>query len=480
MTTDRIPSTVEPLPLHKLLANVGVRAAVATLLFIVSAPVQALMVGVTDGVVPNTSQNPAQTAGWNQGDPGWDHAVRFGYLDSNTGIINYQTNGVYLGDGWVLTAAHVGIPTTVKFQSGAVYTPVPHPSNQDVSYQVLNPSWNDANLVQAYSDLRLIRINGDPFNNDVAPAVPSLPIATQTLSSNDQVVIMGGGVIRAATQSHFNVNKATNPWTWTPTVNNQACSGSNCYNGYWTNGNDMRWGTNRIVSSDSIFGDGKFQTIIDGGTIAYVTSYDQFASTVTDPFEALGVGGDSGSSVFYKRNGVWQLTGIMNAKYYFSGQTPQLDPSNTLAIFGNVNGFADLATYNDPNGDGNTSDSKIEAVKSLHADYSVVGDLNLDGASGTAADLSAFVAGWRYNNSGRGGTITSWMHGDVTHDGKTDLSDFLRFRSGLSAGAGAQLTAMMDSYLSGGIPEPSTALLTLGPVIFFALRTRFRRPRLAD
>jgi hypothetical protein len=231
--------------------------------------------------------------------------------------------------------------------------------------------------------------------------------------------------------------------------------------------------------SDPVLGesDGNLQTVIDGGTIAYITTYDQNANQTTDKYEALGVGGDSGSPVFFRRNGVWQLTGIMNAKYNWPGQSPQLDGSNTLAVFGNANAFADLATYNDPNGDGNTSDSKIEAVKTLHADYSVVGDLNLDGAAGTAADLAAFVAGWRYNNH-RGGTITSWMHGDVTHDGITDVNDFLKFRSGLSAGAGAELTVMMESYLSGGIPEPSTSMLLISPAILCALR-RGRRSQLA-
>ena len=93
--------------------------------------------------------------------------------------------------------------------------------------------------------------------------------------------------------------------------------------------------------------------------------------------------------------------------------------------------FADLATYNDPNDDGNRVTAKIEAVKMLHADYSARRRLNLDGAAGTAADLAAFVAGWRYNNGNRRGTITSWKNGDVTHDGKTDVADFLRFRTGL-------------------------------------------------
>jgi hypothetical protein len=103
----------------------------------------------------------------------------------------------------------------------------------------------------------------------------------------------------------------------------------------------------------------------------------------------------------------------------------------------------------------------------------------LDGTPGTAADLAAFVAGWRSNNGTGAGTITSWKNGDVTHDGITDVNDFLRFRSGLSAGAGAELSALMSSYISGGVPEPSTAMLILGPVVTFALRFRRRRPRLA-
>ena len=231
MTIDRILSTVWLLPLRKPQASFGVRVAVTLLLFYSGRNgSQALSVGVTNGVVPNTAQNPAQTPGWTNGDPGWDHAVRFGYLNAGGGI-DYSTNGVYLGDGWVLTAAHVGIPTNVQFPSGAVYTPVPHPSNQDQSYQIANPTWSDPALVQGLSDLRLIRINGRSFNNDITPFVQSLPIATQTLSSNDQVVFIGGNFGRAATQTHFNVDKGTNPWTWTPTVNNQSCSGSNCYNG---------------------------------------------------------------------------------------------------------------------------------------------------------------------------------------------------------------------------------------------------------
>ena len=121
--------------------------------------------------------------------------------------------------------------------------------------------------------------------------------------------------------------------------------------------------------------------------------------------------------------------------------------------------------------------SQITSIINAHQDYSSVGDLNLDGTPGTAADITAFVAGWRYNNGTGAGTITSWKNGDVTHDGKTDVNDFLRFRSGLAPGAGDELTALMSSYISGGVPEPSTAMLILGPAVVFALRARCRCPK---
>ena len=110
--------------------------------------------------------------------------------------------------------------------------------------------------------------------------MPSLPIATQTLSSNDQVVFIGGNFGRAATQTHFNVDKGTNPWTWTPTVNNQSCSGSNCYNGYYTERqrcHALGHQSHRQQRLDLGERMATCNTIVEGGTIAYVTSYDQNA-----------------------------------------------------------------------------------------------------------------------------------------------------------------------------------------------------------
>jgi hypothetical protein len=48
-------------------------------------------------------------------------------------------------------------------------------------------------------------------------------------------------------------------------------------------------------------------------------------------------------------------------------------------------------------------------------------------------------------------------------------------RTGISAGAGAQLTAMLGNYVSGGIPEPSTILLVLMSAVPLTFSRRLRR-----
>lgn len=477
-------------PANALARFARLLTAIAILAF--CAPARALYVGTTDGVIPNTSANPANTAGWSGGDPGWANAVYLGYPQGG-GNYNYAANGIYIGDGWVLTANHNGNFTRVKFGSGATLDVVP---NQ--SYQVANPSPSpivDPRLNQPYADLKLVRVNGDPALTDttiksITPPTPQqqLTIASQSLSLNAQVMTMGWGFIRADNKSSFNVNTNANPWTWAayPATPPGGCgSGCTIYSGYWSNDDGhKRWGTNRIANSDSVFGenDGNLQTIIDNSTISYVTTYDQNSG---DTFESIGVNRDSGSSVFYKTiAGQWQLVGIITDKYSWPGQN-NYDPGNLLAIFGNANTFADLASYNISGTDaqGNPK-SEIKKILNAHLDYSAVGDLNLDGVAGAPDDIAAFVAGWGCGTAARpdctgggNGNMFSWKNGDMTHDGITDVNDFLRMRSVLSGSAADLLDAMFFGLTSGEIPEPASILLVIGPALYFALGCRKHRPR---
>jgi hypothetical protein len=434
----------------------------------------ALMVGSTPGVwtdgnhpvgatqVGDASVNPATAgSGWSGGDPGW----------ANVAHTSANLNAVYIGDGWMLSAYHTGVNPVTFIESNQTFNPIPNQgTTPGEGYPVSN------------ADLRLYRINGDPAL--LSPTIKPITIASQSLAVNDQVMFIANGVTRDATEYHWNVTPVAgdNNDIWTQVG---SCSGSNCYHGYGVANYGKRWGVNNVVDDRAVFGssesDADITIAINGTTIANLTQYSKQAAPCsgTNCFQAQVVSGDSGSGVFHKRGSVWELAGITTNIFAFDNQNTTAAiyrdvPQQTnfippLYSTGDASAFADLSSYY----------TQILAIKSAHPDYSAVGDLDLDGTAGTAADIAAFVAGWRYNNGSGTGTITSWKNGDLTHDGKTDVNDFLRFRSGLSAGAGAELTALMSNYFSGGVPEPSTAMLLLGSAVVVALRFRRRFPRLA-
>jgi hypothetical protein len=407
------------------------------------APALAVMVGTTPGVIPNTSVNPASVGpGWTQGDPGWANVASTGTF----------LNAVYIGDGWILSANHTGVSPVQFDPSGPTYSPIP---NQ--SFQVPNPT-GISGLTAPAADLRLYRINTDP-------GLSSLTIATQPLALNDEVVYMSYGVTRNPTELHFNVNNSTNPPTWTSTPSGGAQSG------YDSAGSAKRWGTNQIADDNAVLGesDADLTTIVSGGTIANLTVYNQNSS---NPFEAQVVGGDSGSGVWHKRNGQWELAGIVVANYIFNGQsTSTFNPANSLAIYGNATAFADLSSYA----------TQIAAIQAAHVNYSIMGDVNLDGVV-DANDVNAFVANWRYDSGSASGSLTSWKHGDLNHDGKTDVNDFFLLRNAMNGviPAGA-LTALFGnnpppSNTMGLVPEPTAAALALvaAAMAAFARRGRLR------
>jgi hypothetical protein len=424
--------------------------ALLTITLVVAAcaprPVQALIVGTTPGTVPDTSVTPSSYGPqWTAGDAGWANAARTGT----------SLNAVYIGDGWVLSANHTGV-SAVQFDiNGPQYQPIPH------SYiQVPNPTGLG---LPTNADLQMYRISADP-------GLPSLTIATQPLSVNDEVMFMSYGVYRFPTEFHWNVNSSTNPPTWT------TVSSGGTRSGYDIGGGGKRWGANQVADDNVVLGesDADLTTIAEGSTIANLTSYDRSSS---DPFEAQVVGGDSGSGVYYKRNGQWQLAGIVLANYIFDGQSnANFNPNNSLGVYGNLSAFADLSSYA----------SQIAAIETAHANYSVVGDINLDGVV-DGNDVSAFVANWHYDSGSALGSLTSWTHGDLNRDGKTDVNDFFLLRNAMNGNipAGA-LTALFGNnppfgVTSGLVPEPTSASLALlAAMCIFASRGKRGRDALNE
>ena len=248
------------------------RLLLFTLTLLLAVPASALILDSGDGQ-GNTSPPVS--------DPGWSHVGRIG-----------GPAGIYLGNGWVLTANHV-IVVDPEFQS-VIYPVVP-----GSVVQLQNPNSTPTPL----ADLKVFRINP-------SPSLGLLRIRASTPTTNTNVTFVSRGLTRGAVS------------TWGP-------------GGYlWeTNTGGMRWGTNKIAAPtipplppypDTLTFRTDFTKIIGGGGTTN---------------EAQGANSDSGGAVFIKNGTTWELAGVMIAIRTFVGQPPD------SSIYGNLTECADLAQY---------------------------------------------------------------------------------------------------------------------------------------
>jgi hypothetical protein len=198
---------------------------------------------------------------------------------------------IYLGNGIVLTASHVGAGS-VAF-GGVVYPYVP-----GTAVQLGNGDGTYADLVM--------------FQIHPRPDLPALPIAAETPLYGSLLVVVGNGVNRGV------------PLLWDP--NGQSPPGPTA--GFaWAPGNTLRWGTNgvELFPAGRIFGTQTFGSFFDAGRLLP---------------EAQAVTGDSGGAAFtLSPLGNWQLSGVIIGIMLYSGQ-----PTSTT-FFGQRTYYADLAYY---------------------------------------------------------------------------------------------------------------------------------------
>lgn len=228
---------------------------------------------------------------------------------ANVGRVNNST-GVYLGNGWVLTANHVGAGTfTVGGNSYAF--------NGVDSHQI------------GGADLRLFKLS-------TSPALSGVQISVTTPLIGSDAVMIGGGRTPQSTTTTWYVDSDVDPWLWDTMDFPEA---DRTEEGYVTTSTRVvRWGTNVISSivSDSY---GPYSTMD-----FLVTSFSE--SPAQTAYEAQAVTNDSGGGLFVETVDGWRLAGTMATVATFEDQ-PGGNNGAHNALFGNLTYSVDLADYAD-------------------------------------------------------------------------------------------------------------------------------------
>ena len=232
----------------------------------------------------------------------------------NVGVLG-SGGAVYLGNRWILTVAHLNTAGGEASFGG-------------INYGFL--SGTDTRLENAPGsgltgvvDLRMIRLDGEP-------SLPAVTIASAAPSVGENLVMIGRGNQRDASETYWSVDTVNDPDLWTE-VTPPPPADQTGFNA--TGVRTIRWGDNEVLD-DSLVVDGGF-----GDTQSFSTQFDSGGFT----HEGQAVAGDSGGGVFSKSTGSWELIGIMHTIGTAEGQPG--GASGTSAVFGNTTNSADLSAY---------------------------------------------------------------------------------------------------------------------------------------
>lgn len=248
-----------------------------------------LLLGISAHAIVQSTGDGMGTITPPSDDPGFGHV----------GITGNGLTGVYVGNGWMLTAAHVGEQSLTL--SSVTYPAVPGSMVQlEYSPGVL-------------SDLVLVRLATEP------PLPPLVLSGTSPVDGNN-VTMIGYAWDRAPGQV-----------CWNASYVEVTCGPFVAHRGFKSAGPfRMRWGRNLVETSGMDVAMGPWTTR------GFEVLFDQSGVT----YEAQGVPGDSGGAVFLKRGSQWELVGMMFAITIFDEQ-----PYTTTAMFGQSTYAADIAWY---------------------------------------------------------------------------------------------------------------------------------------
>lgn len=210
---------------------------------------------------------------------------------------------VYLRNGWVLTANHVGVGDI--WLDGSFYSAVPGSGIQ----------LEDGGGVLA--DLLVYAVT--PI-----PSLPDLEIRSNSNLPTGEVILVGHGRNRGA------ASDTDDPGIW---ANPLSRPSPPIEGWYWETSAALRWGTNTITN---------FWTAGNPPTQSFYTTFDEPGDPNHTDHECQTANLDSGGALFAKKGPNWELAGILWASGVYLGQN-----LNTSALRGNASIAADLSVYRD-------------------------------------------------------------------------------------------------------------------------------------
>lgn len=203
---------------------------------------------------------------------------------------------IYLGNGFALTARHVGMGEI--FLRGEIVRPV-----ASAKHTLLNANGSPADALLFEVELP-----------EGFVELPSVPIATRPPEVGEEVLMIGFGRVRERT---------TEVQTDGPTSFGFA----------WSERGEKRWGTNRVSSVGDVLHQEAW------ATLTFAVLFDPPGTPTHTRHEAQATVGDSGGAVFVKRDGEWLLAGLMTS---ITGYTRY--PVRT-SLYGDTTFSADLSAY---------------------------------------------------------------------------------------------------------------------------------------
>ena len=203
---------------------------------------------------------------------------------ANVGSVN-GGSGTYLGNGWVLTAAHVGAGP-IAFDSGAF-----QPDGRVI--RLSNPDTSLADILL--------------YHLILTPGLTGSVVSSSTPAIGSLVDLVGYGRIRGSAEQSFSTEYGPK-------------SGF-----YWSPNGTKSYGRNLI------------QTGVTTRTLLGVGSFRGFILDFTPP-DAQVATGDSGGAVFYKNSATWELAGMIEALASFVYPLP-------ASVYGDESWIMDLPTY---------------------------------------------------------------------------------------------------------------------------------------